>query len=196
MANKKTQNNLRKPIYGLLIVAGLGLLIFFFVVQPLQVHKQKQDFAKAETSLDTLAAKIEQTIGKADETKKVKSCDRPNLKYEQGPLSCSVLISLIYKDKTVDDANNYLNSYSKTIPTTLRSGSSFVTGSSFTKLDNQKLTQVFYQSLPESGDLVCTISYRYPSGIDQDMLTTEDRGFLISGLCSGPARNEFFPLKD
>lgn len=75
-------------------------------------YMEKRNFAKAETILDNLAQQIQDKVGKADEIKKEKSCDRANLKSEKGPFGCDVDISLFYTNKNSVEATEIMRNVS------------------------------------------------------------------------------------
>ncbi len=193
MAQSKNQKILRYVLYGLVGAGVLGAVIFGGIVRPLQVRTQKQNFAKAEASIDALAAKIEQTIGKPDETKKTKTCDRANLKFEQGPLGCNITVSLLYKNSEQAKANQLMETLSKLNSSKLRVGSGSSRGLSFVSKDVTQGAQVFYQDAPKIENLTCVFGYRYPSGINQVDPPRNEEGFAVSISCGGPAMAEFFP---
>lgn len=187
---KITRQNRAKYIGILLLV----LVFAFFGFQLFRQWQQKQNFNKAEKSLDTLATQIEQTIGKADEVKKTKSCDRPNLKFEKGPLSCDVQVSLLYADSGLEESNQFMISLSRKQVTKLRIGSGGSTDLVFLPKNSISGSQSFYQATSNISGLSCGYSYKYPSGISQEDSNTPEKGFLVSISCGGPAVYQFYPL--
>lgn len=194
MAQTKTQKILRYVLYGLVGAGVLGVVTYGFIIRPLQVRQQKQNFDKAEASLDTLAAQIQQTIGKADETKKEKTCGRANLKSEEGPLICSVSATLLYKQKDSVASSALMMTLVSDNNKKLRIGSGISKGASFFPTSERRGQQTFYQDFPEQTKPTCTYSYNYPATLRE--FDTSEENFKIEMTCGEPAIKEFFPLKD
>jgi hypothetical protein len=161
-----------------------------------QVRQEKRDFAKAEQTIDSLSQQIEQTIGKPDEAKKNKSCSRPNLKYETGPLSCSVTFNLWYKNQGFENSNNLMEKISKNHAAKIRIGSGSSSGLSFVPKKETNGVQIFYQDIESINKLFCVIGYRYPTGLDQVEPDTNEEGFAVNISCGGPASHQFFPIQE
>lgn len=195
MAQTKTQKILRYSLYGLVGAGVLGVVGYGLVVRPLQIRSQKQNFDKAEVSLDALAIQIQDKIGKADETKKEKSCDRAHLKSESGPLGCGITVALLYKNSDAVGSNKLMEDVLKLRDGSVRIGSGTAHGSAFVSKNTQSGTQIFYEDIAADDPITCVISYRYPSALDQNTIT-EDDSFALGLSCNGPAMKEFYPLKD
>ena len=198
MARTKTQKIIRYSIYGLLVVGILGVVFYGLVVRPLQIHNQKQNFDKAEASLDALATQIQDKIGKADETKKEKSCDRANLLSEKGPLSCDIAIYMLFTDKNALKATDLMHNVVALLAgsPTLKILGKPVTA--FVPRDVYGGDQTIDQDSDDFANLNCGVQYIYPviPKLDQPFKTTNAENLLVSLSCSGSATKEFYPLKD
>lgn len=178
-------------IYGVLAVAIIGAAIYIFLIQ-----REKAQFNQAEKEIDALYAQIVEKVGKPDQEKKEKSCDRPNLKFDKGPLSCFVGKYLLYENKSASTSTEILNRIFSLGTGSLRHGSAAATGASFS--DSVKIAgdQRFFQDLATQSSLSCNFSYTYPS-IEQDEFIASSPSALVIGIsCYRPALLEYFPLKD
>ncbi|MES2971825.1 MAG: hypothetical protein V4702_05890 [Patescibacteria group bacterium] len=194
MARTKKQKILRYVILPLVTISTLGVLSYVLIVRPMQIRNQKQQFEKAEASLDTLAAQIEQTIGKPDETKKEKTCGRANLKSSQGPLICSIRSYLLFRSKTADSASSLMAQLSTLSNKELRIGSGAARGTSFTSSSPQKGEQTFYQDFSLDSEPSCSFSYSYPA-TDREF-TVEGENFELGLVCGGKSLSQLYPIKD
>ncbi len=194
MARTKTQKILRYSLYGLLGVVVLGFVSYGFVIRPLQIRNQKQSFDKAEASLDTLATQIQQKIGKADEIKKEKTCDRANLLTEKGPLGCDVSIHLLYKNKDSATSSSLMKTIAAFSVKELRIGSGSSKGDAFIPVSMQRGEQTFFLDFSATTKPSCSFSYSYPA-TDREFTVTGEN-FAVGMTCGGSALKEFYPLKD
>lgn len=179
---------------GTIGVICLGLLAYGVVVRPLQIRQEKQNFAAAEAKLDDLAKQIEQTVGKPDEVKKEKSCDRANLLSSTGPLICSVSFNLLYKNTGAESATALMKKTSSLSNKELRIGSGVANGTSFIATTKQRGEQTFFQDFSSPTKPSCSYSYSYP-GIDRNFAVSGEN-FVVGISCGGPAMDQYFPLKN
>lgn len=205
MAISKTQKILRYVVYSVLGVAVLGLLSYLFVIRPVQIHRQKVDFDKAESRLDALAIQIESTIGKPDQTKKEKSCGYSSQEFGKGPRSCAVSIYILYRSKDQDQSNIYMSSTSELVGTVLyyylgeHDSQGRLYPKNFVKYNGSGPSQEFSQIINKPlGNISCTVSYKYPVVplFDKDFSGLQGENFEIGLVCSGSALKEFYPLSD
>lgn len=197
MAQTKTQKILRYALYIFVGAAILGVVGYALIIRPLQIRQQKQNFDKAEASLDTLAAQIQQTIGKADQTKKEKSCDRANLLTEKGPLGCDVSFYLLYEDKNASQSTDLMKHTSSIVSTSPLD----LLGkpvNAFVPKDVRGGDQTVDQDAINVAGLSCGVQYIYPvtTKLGQPFKPQVPENLEIVISCSGPAMKEFFPLKD
>ena len=175
-------------------VGVLGVIVFFFVIRPLQIRSQKQSFDKAEASLDTLATQIQEKIGEADEVKKEESCGRANLKSEEGPLICSTRAYLLYRNTDSLVSSRFMTTLSKDNSSSLRIGSGSAKDKSFIPITSQRGEQTFFQDFSNDTEPNCSYTYSYPA-TDREFAVTGEN-FEVGMICGGPALKEYYPLKD
>lgn len=196
MAQKKLQSKFRFAIYSLLGAGVLGCVVLFFVVRPLQIHNQQRSFDKAEANLDTLATQVQEKIGKANEIKKTKSCDRANLLNAKGPLGCDISVGLLYLDSNSTQSSEKMISISDFLKSPVRIGSGATHGSTFLSRSTTNGLQIFYSDVENVDKLSCSASFRYPSTVDEKLADTQIEQFLVNLSCGGSAYKEYYPLKD
>lgn len=194
MAQTKTQKILRYVIYSLLGLVVAGTLSYVLVIRPLQVRNQKANFDKAEASLDTLAKQIETLIGKPDEIKKEKSCDRANLLSEKGPLVCTVSEYILYRNRNSEESTQFMEKLSGLSKQAIRTGSVSATNQRFVSALTIKGEQTFYQDFDLISGLNCSFSYSYPA--TQREFITSGENFEAGIICSADSMSEFYPLND
>lgn len=73
-----------------LVVLSVGLLFGWTIYQGNVVTADKARFAQAERDVDTLSQAVVAGVGAPAKTESEKYCDRPNLKLDNGPLSCDI----------------------------------------------------------------------------------------------------------
>ncbi len=193
---KKYARIIRFVLYGLVILGVLGIVAYALVVRPLQIHQQKQNFAKAEASLDALEKQIEDKAGKPDQILKSKTCSRAHLLSESGPLGCDVTISLNFTSKDAGSATNIMNQVKALSSEPIRIGSGVTTGTSFKSAQLVRGTQIYYQSIPSISSLTCAVGYNYPARNTPNTLRDSSSSFSLDVSCGGPAMAEFYPVKN
>lgn len=172
----------------------MGAVSYALIIRPLQIRSQKQNFDKAEASLDALAVQIQDKIGKADETKKEKTCDRANLLSERGPLGCDVSIHLLYRNRDSVASSELMRTLSSFSTKSLRIGSGVAKGNAFIPVSQQRGEQTFFQDFSILTSPSCSYSYSYPATDRSFDVTGEN--FDVGVTCGGSAMKEFYPLKD
>ena len=178
-------------IYGVLAVAAIGAGTYIFLIQ-----REKAQFNQAEKEIDALFAQIIEKVGKPDQEKKEKSCDRPNLKFDKGPLSCSIDRYLLFSNKDASSATEILKKVSVLGNGNLRLGSAATTGVAFSDNIQRSGDQRFFQNLESHTTLSCNLSYTYPAD-EQNIFTVNSQGAIIIGLgCYSSAMVEHYPLRD
>ena len=204
MVRTKTQKILRYSLYGLAGAAVLGVVSYAFVIRPLQINNQKKNFDKAEASLDTLAEQIQQTIGKADETKKEKSCGYASQEFGRGSRSCGVSLNLLFRSRPIEEVNKIMSRVASSVGGELYYflGSKDLDGKPYPQnftTSNARTDDRFSQNLSAPDNLNCSIEYIYPVTKLENKdtfkdLVGENMGIYLS--CGGPTLKEFYPLKD
>lgn len=203
MASSKTQKILRYALYGAIGVGVLGVVGYVLIIRPLQIRAQKQNFVKAEASLEALASQIQNTVGKADETKKEKSCGYASRVYTKGPRSCAVNFDLLFKSKNLADSNNSMLALATQSGGKLRYylGDNNSQGNpypqKFVEYSGRGPSQKFSQDIISYGSVTCSSSYVYPVVplFDKEFMDPSNENFEIILACSGPALAEFYPSK-
>lgn len=185
MVKSKNQLVLRYLLLGVVAFLVIGLCFKMY-----QIRSEKRAFAKAEVYIDSLAADIQNTIGQASETKKEKSCDRPNMKYTQGDLRCNVAISLSYPISDASVASDLMHKAASGIDNPIRPASAAAEGSAFVSQAAKKGEQIFYQKTAPQSSLSCTISYTYSSD------TNTEKTLELHLGCSANTISRLFPLRD
>lgn len=84
----------RKPwlliIFASLVVLVVGFLFGWQWYQGNLVAADKARFAQAERDIDDLSRQIVAATGQPAKVETEKYCSRPNIKFEEGPLSCDI----------------------------------------------------------------------------------------------------------
>lgn len=178
----KTKKTLQLAGKLLLAVIVLSALAWYLVINPYLIRQEKQRFESASVELEKLAQQIQTKIGPAQPVKSDNYCDRPNLKFAKGGLSCDVNIKLVYSNLSYSEA------YSRALETSLISSEPLRVGSVsmnepiFTDSDKR---QVIFQDTESYGDLSCFIAYEY-----------SDTTLIITLSCGGPVRAKLYPMSD
>ena len=178
--------------FAAICLAVLGLTVYVYLIQ-----REKSQFATAEKEIDALYAQIVEKVGKPDQEKKEKTCDRPNLKFAKGPLSCSVSKSMLFENKNFEESNSLMSNISSLSYMPVRVGSVSSELPGFTANGRRNGDQVFSQSFSSKTNLSCTLSYVYPAK-EQDEFSASNTStaFEVSFDCGGSAMSEYFPVKD
>lgn len=197
MAQIKKQHFIRYVVYGVLGLAAVSCIVYFFIIKPIQIRNQKQNFAKAEARLDDLEKQIEQKIGKPDQIKKDKSCSYASRVYERGPRVCGISIYMLYANRNLDFANRTLKSATDLVGTKLYNQLLRDEASEFTPYDGRGASQSFSQALPNPGNLNCSIQYLFPVVPLHDKTFPDASGenVEIALSCGAPAMAELYPVK-
>lgn len=173
-----------KIFLGIVVASTVA---WFLVINPYLIAQEKKRFEAASAELDKLAQQIQAKIGAAQEVKAENFCNRPNLKFAKGPLSCYVTNDLMYTAIDELSANNLTNSLKSISDEPLREGAVFMKGTSFDK--NEDRRQFIFQSLPNIYNLSCTNTYSYSSN-------QTEKNYIVHISCGSSARSEYFPLQD
>lgn len=164
------------------VIVAVGLLVWFFIINPYLTRQEKQRFESASSELKNISQEIQSSIGAANTELKNNSCDRPNLKLEKGPLSCDVGYELEYTESNALSATSMVQQTEKVSDAPLRIGSGGMESLKYTEGMGR---QVIYQDIESLNGLSCFIAYSY----HQELLN-----ILVS--CGGPARAEHYPVED
>jgi len=102
-------------VFGLVILGGLTVFFGLQIRTDRTIAADKARFAQAEKDIYDISAEIVATVGEPVKVTKDKSCSRPNLKFEDGPLSCAVSIISYHGIDSVSEATNRFKDISSTI---------------------------------------------------------------------------------
>lgn len=168
----------------------------FFVIRTIQIHTQKQNFAKAEASLDALAKQIEAKVGKPDDIKKEKSCGYASRVYEKGPRGCSISIFLFFSGKDSTQATGLTSQISPLVSNKEVQRLGEITHT-FVPFDQYRGDQTLSQAYYDIGSLSCSVQYVYPVSkkLNQPFEPKESENLQLELSCGGVAMAEFFPVK-
>lgn len=178
----------------------MGAVGYALVVRPLQIHNQKQNFDKAEASLDALAIQIQDKIGKADETKKEKTCGYSSQEFGRGPLGCGVQVGTVYAVSDVKEANVLNSEIRKFLLSSPSLSVTYDSEKTFLEPKNENQVQRNgYDIKFTDVSLGCSIGLVFANNISPDLLLKsqlQQKNLSIELSCGGPALKEFYPLKD
>ena len=146
MAQTKAQKIIRFAGISVLVLVAVAFLGYWLAVRPLQARNQKQNFDKAESQIDALAEQIQQTIGRADETKKEKTCGYASQVYGRGRRSCGVTLSLFFTGKNLAQSNDALSLVSKVVGGLLYEAFGRSDRQNFTEHTNKGLAKNFHKT--------------------------------------------------
>ena len=171
--------------FSVLILGVLG----FIGVQQLLVYNQRQQFKAAEQSLEELSNDIIAATGQPTEVKKDASCGYRSAKWEQGERSCGVFVNLYYPkvtniltaNKTTDELNAYLEKRLK------------FEDSLYTDEINgdDRIRAVRHFSFSKN-NIDCSVEF----ALDRKAVFVDKEYFRVSVGCYGPAKAEFYPVKN
>ncbi len=152
----------------------------------------KEDFEKAQASIDQLYNNIMAKLGPPANYKKTQSCSRPSQKFSQGPLSCSVDKDIFYKiegplfaEKANSKVDGAINSSKLASPGSL--------SEKFTNIDRGTSLQIKYYNLINT-PLVCVVkkSYDNPAEFPQNISLTKNINYYVGISCFGESQSNFF----
>jgi Tfp pilus assembly major pilin PilA len=178
--NKKSKTILKATLVVLAVFAVSAIAFRLY-----QIQKEKNDFAQAEKYITSIAQRIEQIVGTADNETEEKSCGRANQKFAEGPLSCAVSVTLEYSNKDYVESNVLLEKIKSNFSGKLRIGSVDARDAAFNQPRQENDSQVFYQDSSSIGSIQCILGYRYR--IDD---------FTVSVTCVDAAIKQIYPLRD
>ncbi len=181
----KTKKLLRIGLVSLGTVAVAGILAWFTVINPYLTRKEKQRFESAAVELEKLSQEIQTKFGSAAAVRKIKFCDRPNLKFQKGPLSCDVTYELDYA-LSAAESNQLINRSAEIGPGQLRKGYAHMEGTQF--IAEYSKQQAIFQDYKSIEGLKCTLAYIFANKDTSTVLT-------LSISCGEPARSKHYPLK-
>jgi hypothetical protein len=197
MFQTKNQKMLRYVLYGLLILVASALLLYFFVIRTLQIRHQKQNFAKAEASLDALEKQIEEKVGKPDQIKKDKSCSYISQEFGTGPRNCNINISFLFSNNDALASTEKMKKISAFTGTDIKDNLNKISQQGFRPLNERKINQIFYGDLGDQYDLSCALQYTFPVYPTQGntIQPQDSEKFQVDIGCQGPAMIEIYPSR-
>jgi hypothetical protein len=159
--------------------------------------QNKRQFEHARASIDQLYSDIVANVGKPDNHKRTDICSRPNMKFEQGPLSCDVDLSFIYGVENEPEALDKMHK----IQNVINSHKDFNSQGAVSKLiSSSSIGSNLYQGARDTykyEDLDCVVVFTYDTPSETYLELTNSlskKTFYISIGCGGYARSEVFPL--
>lgn len=183
----KTKKLLRKILKILGILFVTSIVLWFVAINSYLTRQEKQRFVSASAELEKLSQEIQEKIGPAASIEDSSSCDRPNLKFAKGSLSCNVGTALHYEVTDSTRANELL-ALAKSISTEEIRKGPFAKDVFFISSESQS-DQTLYQDIPPFQNLSCSISYRLGFEDAKNVLS-------IHLSCGSSARAEHYPLED
>ena len=94
---KRLMTGRRKGVWIILLLAIIGLTAAtIYTTQQRALAADKARFVQAEKDVDDISARIIAATGQPLKVDKRKYCSRPNLKFEEGRLSCYIIKDFFY----------------------------------------------------------------------------------------------------
>ena len=118
----------------------------------------KATFAQIEADMATTYQGIVAAVGAPTRSSFNKFCDRPNLKFEEGDLSCNVHYSFEYSDTQFDKAKQRLNSSRQTLNEQMKLQ---IGPHSDSNLDEALADSVVYLGVNNNYDAECRLELQY-----------------------------------
>lgn len=190
---------LKKRYWFLLFLVVVGIFAGIKYVQHnLAVKEEKAAFEESYKEVSERADRLA-NIYKPDENIINKSCDYSSAKFSRGSLSCNVSQTLIYKDISINKANEILNknaSFNPSEALTPHSTGTIKDVPYFYKLSQDELERKVRQQVRQgftSASPSCGIGYTYLTVRDT---TKEPTGLKVFIGCSGNAKAEYYPVQE
>ncbi|PJE65372.1 hypothetical protein COU91_02030 [Candidatus Saccharibacteria bacterium CG10_big_fil_rev_8_21_14_0_10_47_8] len=199
MAKRKTKKKLswlknpknRSQVFLAVLVLLGGS---FFAYQNYAKWQDKHKFEQAQTSINELYSEIVAKVGQPDNYKKTNSCSRPNLKFEQGPLSCNVGVDILYGVDNIQAATNIFSTIQNGI---VKESSSFVRIADSKDKGSLPSSTVSSDNYKDSkSGMECTIKYAYDSPFDTFLTLNKEstsKPLFISIGCYASAKKGYYP---
>lgn len=169
-----------------LVLLGAGYLTF----RQIEMRLQKAEFKRAEAYVEQVAAKLKGSVRtNPDATNQSRSCSYAARKFAKGPRSCFISERLIYRYKTVEQANILLKEM-------LKVGGEKIYGygpedsTQYSALNSyQTITQSQKDPVLDS----CDKSFTY---YNEDLFGGEAFAgdFIVKVSCYGEALAEYYPI--
>ncbi len=177
-------------------------VVGYMIYRQVSIVQDRERFAKAKVSLESLHQQIEQQVSKPDRILHEDNCRYSSLKFAKGPLSCRVEIDLLYESKESTIANELMIKVSSLLGKTPED-SNFSTiynnkQTSFVPKKQERADQRFHHDYTDiDNDLSCSVSYVYPaksSNFEEHLYDENNENFEILLSCGGSAKSEHFPV--
>jgi hypothetical protein len=187
-----------------LVLVSLGVLVLgFFVYRFITIQIDRQNFRKAEKTVEKIESLILAEMGAPSRVSNRKVCSYTNFTYSKGALGCMVGVDFEYSNKNNKDADSIVAAINKKLAATgdLRNAKddpiygirSF--GSPSTSSEGLNMQRNYKDDL--SG-LKCVISYgRQPESTNtfhSEAVKYSANSLFISFVCSGGAKAEYYSL--
>lgn len=190
---------LKKRYWFLLFVVAIGIFAGVKYIQHrLAVKEERVAFESSYVEVvkraDRLAA-----VYKPDERKDSKSCDYSSAKFSRGSLGCSVSQTLIYKNISVEKANEIMKknaSFNPEEALTPHSTGTIRDVPYFYKLSQDEIERDVRQDINQKftgPSPHCSVSYTF---VSSENLAKEPIGLSVYIGCSGNAKAEYYPVQE
>lgn len=198
---------------GVAIVVAVLVLIAaavggWNIYQKRAIRDEKARFAQAEQDIDKLSADIIAVTGQPLKVEKKKFCSRPNLKFQEGPLSCSIEAVHFYPIENPDKANVQYQAISSVAQKQLTKSKTEYLGGTNEKGNFQKIVIDSSDSFNGAQRLLehyafpsmsCKMNYTFYDGNDppyDNYPPSEGSAYLLATTinCSDKSTIEHFPL--
>lgn len=177
---------------------AIGLVVLGVVVYFGLIWREKRQFAQAEKEIDALYTQIVEKVGKPDQEKKEKTCGYASRAYGKGPRYCNVRSYVLYSKSNLATSNNKMRELSQIVGSVTKDERVLEPKDMFYQYESVGSDQNFIQTLKSQTKLNCSVRYTYPlvESSTSALKPTETENLLVSIHCGGPARAEYFPVKD
>jgi hypothetical protein len=176
----------------LIVVLAFGIL-GFIGVNKLIIYNQKQQFDQAEKSLDTLYTNIVKDVGQPTSMNKDDFCSYRSVEFGQGDRNCSVGIYAYFSDITNKESALLI---AKKTESALNQISNIEILRNLTQNDDKYVSPGNYSSSSDfkfkDQNLECYISYT----LNKSGSRSSSSSFGMGLSCYGPAKDEFYPVKN
>ncbi len=202
----------RVSIIVVVILLGIAASAFgWHVYQTQAIAADKARFVQAEKDVAEVSRAIIAATGAPLKVESTKTCVRPHMKFNNGPLSCDVDQSLFYEVQDPNVANGRFMSVSQivrskmfhkstTYPSEARKGSepleSSPTNEQTTREDYQKIIETYQD---DKADISCHAVYEFynsasPPYPEYEVQTKSTYLLGISVNCGDSAKSQYYPM--
>lgn len=174
----------------LLIIVGGGFVFYRQYSGP----ADKQKFEQAQASIDALYADIVAKLGEPNNYESTQSCGRPNQKFEQGPLSCSVGIGFVY---ALSSEDNPISLFTK-IDGVISLKNDIFRFNDASTVNDLAPPVIIKEYLSVKSGMKCRVKHAYSSPPDIHLELIEggsgENPFYVGISCGSKAKSEYYPI--